>query len=232
MPGAAGARRVRDEVERIGRAGVLGLGRIVVIGDARDRIERHVLQHRAEAVGGVPDLRLGFARELDGLGVAAALEIEDAVRAPAVLVVADQRAVRIGRERGLAGAGQAEEQRAIAVRADIGRAMHRHDVLRRQIEVERGEHRLLHLAGVRRAADQHDLAGEIDRHHGVGAFASAMTLGVGLERRQIDDGEFGHEARELCVLGTDQQLADEQRVPGIFREDAGLDAGISDRRRR
>ena len=193
MTGAAGARGVRDEVERIGRAGVLGLGAVVVIGDARVRIEHHVLQHGAEAVGGVPDLRLGFPRELDGLGVAAALEIEDAVRAPAVLVVADQRAVRVGRQRGLAGAGQAEEQRAVAVRPDIGRAVHRHDVLRRQIEVERGEHRLLHLAGVRRAADQHDLAGEIDRHHGVGAFAAAVTLGVGPERRQIDDGEFGDE---------------------------------------
>ena len=94
---------------------------------------------------------------------------------------------------------------------------------RRQIEVERGEHRLLHLAGVGRAADQHDLAGEIDRHHGVGAFAAAVTLGVGLERRQIDDGEFGHEAGELGALGTDQQLADEQRMPGQFGEDAGLD---------
>src|SRR4051794_19273971 len=79
-----------------------------------------------KAVGGVPDHRLGFLRELDGLGVAAALEVEDAVRRPAGLVVADQRAVRIGRQRGLAGAGEAEEQRAVAVLADVRRAMHRH----------------------------------------------------------------------------------------------------------
>ncbi len=224
MTGTARARGVRDEVERIGRAGVLGLGAVVIVGHARDRIEHHVLQHGAEAVGGVPDHRLGFLAELDALGVAAALEIEDAVRTPAVLVVADQDAVRVGGQRGLAGAGEAEEQRALAVLADVGRAVHRHDVLRRQIEVERGEHRLLHLAGIGRAADQHDLAGEIDRHHRVGAFAAAVTLGIRLERRQVDDGQLRHEAGELLQLRTDQQLADEQRMPGIFGEDAHLDA--------
>ena len=94
---------------------------------------------------------------------------------------------------------------------------------RRQIEIERGEHRLLHFAGIRGAADQHDLAGEIDRHHGVGAFAPAVPLGVGPERRQVDDGEFGDEFGELVALGADQQLPDEQRVPGVFGEHAGLD---------
>ena len=100
-------------------------------------IEHHVLQHRAEAVGGGEDFRLGLVREPDGLGVAAALEIEDAVRAPAVLVVAEQGAVGIGRQRGLAGAGQAEEQRDVAAGPDIGRAVHRHHALRRADEVER-----------------------------------------------------------------------------------------------
>ena len=51
-----------------------------------------------------------------------------------------------------------------------------------------------------------------------------MALGIGLERRQIDDGEFGDEILELGGDRTDQQLADEQRVPGQFGEDAGLDA--------
>ena len=216
-------RRVRNEVERIGRTGVLGLRAVVVIGHARDRIERHVLQHGAEAVGGVPDHRLGFLRELDGLGVAAAFEIEDAVRPPAGLIVADQDAVRVGRQRGLAGAGQAEEQRALALVADIGRAVHRHDVLRGQIEIERREHRLLHLARVRRSADQDDLAGEVDGNHRVRAFAAAVTFRVRPERGQIDDREFRNEAGEFGLLGADQQLANEQRVPGEFGEDAGLD---------
>jgi hypothetical protein len=40
--------------------------------------------------------------------------------------------------------------------------MHRHHALRRQIEIERGEDRLLHLAGIRGVADQDDLPGEVD----------------------------------------------------------------------
>ncbi len=83
---------------------------------------------------------------------------------------------------------QTEEQRAVAVLADVGRAVHRHDALGRQIEVQRREHRLLHLARVGRAADQNDLAGEVDRDLGVGAFAAAVTLVVRLERRHVDDG--------------------------------------------
>src|SRR3546814_15354566 len=64
------------------------------------------LQHRAEASGGGVDLRLGFGLEADHLGVAATLEIEHAVGAPAVLVVADQAAA------GARGKRRSEERRA------------------------------------------------------------------------------------------------------------------------
>jgi hypothetical protein len=63
-----------------------------------------------------PDLRLALLVEVDDLGVAAALEVEDAVVVPAVLVVADQLALRVGGQRGLAGAGEAEEERDIRCR--------------------------------------------------------------------------------------------------------------------
>ena len=46
--------------------------------------------------------------------VAAAFEIEDAVLRPAMFVVADQRTVRIRRERRLTGARETEEDRGIA----------------------------------------------------------------------------------------------------------------------
>ena len=166
---------------------------VVEVGNPRLRIERHVLHDRAEAFGGRIDLRLRLARQLDRLGVAAALEIEDAVAAPAMLVVADERAVRIGGERRLAGAGEAEEDRRIAVLAGVGRAMHRHHLFRRQQVVEDGEHRFLHLARIARAADQHDLAREVA---GDDRLASrAMALGVGAKRRQVDDRQLGDEVR-------------------------------------
>ncbi|MGY3287876.1 hypothetical protein ACVWWP_000943 [Bradyrhizobium sp. LM3.6] len=138
-----------------------------------------------------------------------------------MLVVADQRAVGIGGQRGLAGAGQAEEDRGIALGADIGRAVHRHHATLRQIVVQRGEDRLLHLAGIIRPADQHDLAGEIDRDDVLRL--AAMALRIGAEARHVDDGELRREARQLDRLRADQQRADEQRMPGELGEDASLD---------
>jgi hypothetical protein len=86
--------RARDVIDGVGNAGVLRLGAVVVVGHAVV-VEHHVLEHGAEP-DGVPDLRLDFLREFDALGVAAALDVEDALRRPAVLVIADQRAIRIG----------------------------------------------------------------------------------------------------------------------------------------
>ena len=61
-------------------------------------IEHDVFEHRAEAGDRRIDLGLGGRRQVDHLGVAAALEIEDALGAPAVLVVADQGARGVGRQ--------------------------------------------------------------------------------------------------------------------------------------
>ena len=67
-------------------------------------VDHHVFEHGAEAMGRRKNLGLGLGRQPDGFRVAAAFEVEDASVAPAVLVVADQLAMRIGRERCLAGA--------------------------------------------------------------------------------------------------------------------------------
>ena len=77
------------------------------------RVVDDVFQHGSEPQG-VEDLRLGFARQVDRLGVAAPFDVEDAVVAPAMLVVADELPLRVGRERRLAGAGQAEQDRRLA----------------------------------------------------------------------------------------------------------------------
>ena len=64
-------------------------------------IEDNVLHHRAEA-DRVEDLGLALCGESDALGVAAALDVEDALVRPHVFVVPDERAARVGRERRLA----------------------------------------------------------------------------------------------------------------------------------
>ncbi len=202
MRRATGARGVGDEFQRIGRAGVFGFRAVVEIRLTGVLVEHHVFQHRAEALAGGINLGLGCFRQLDAFGVAAAFEIEDTLGAPAVLVVANQRAVRVGRQRGFAGAGQAEEHRGVAVGTDIGRTVHRHHALFGQIIIQRGENRFFHLAGIIGPADQDDLSGEIDRDHVLRTHA--VAFGIGLEARQIDDGQFRREVRKLRRLRADQ----------------------------
>src|SRR5208283_4882007 len=50
----------------------------------------------------------------------------------------------------------------------------------------------------------------------------AMTCGVSLEGRQIDDGQIGNKGRQILRRRTHQEIADEQRMPGVFGEDARL----------
>src|SRR5205807_2092530 len=111
---------------------------------------------------------LRFLVDADRLRIAAAFEVEDAAVAPAVLVIADQPARRIGRQRRLAGAAQPEEKRYVrAVLLGVGRTVHRKHVLGRQQVVERGEDRLLDLAGVTGAANQDDAAPQVDQDEGL-----------------------------------------------------------------
>jgi hypothetical protein len=155
MPGALLRMRIRNLLELVRGPRVLRL-RVVVEVDSAALVDDHVLENRAEGVGRLEDLRLGVGRQANHLRVAAALHVEDASVAPAVLVVTDERALRIGRERRLAGAREPEEDGSAPVRADVRGAMHWQDALERQAVVHHGEDRLLDLAGVERAAD-HDL---------------------------------------------------------------------------
>ena len=86
-PGRIG---VADEVQRVRAAGVLGELLRVQVQLARHRVDVDVLEDRPEAPRRREDVGLVGRREADRLGVAAALEVEDVVAAPAVLVVADQ----------------------------------------------------------------------------------------------------------------------------------------------
>ena len=100
---------------------------------ARVGLDHHILEDRAEP-DRAEDLGLRVGLQADALGVAAALDVEDAVVAPAVLVVADERPVRLRRERCLAGAAEAEEERHVAVVADVAAAVQReHAALRHQV---------------------------------------------------------------------------------------------------
>src|SRR5215469_14141066 len=140
---------VGNKIDRIAGARVLGQALIVDIGDPRLFIEHDVFEHRAKPADRGIDFGLRGRRQIDYLGIAAAFKIEHTLGAPTVLVVADQGSRTIGRQRRLAGTGKPEKYRAVALRADIRRSVHRQYVARWQDKIEIAEDTLLDLAGVR-----------------------------------------------------------------------------------
>jgi hypothetical protein len=160
---------------------------------------------------------------VDDLGVAAALDVEHALVAPAVLVVADEQALGIGRQRGLAGARQAEQHRGVGAVAGLGRrAVHRqHAALGHEVVHDR-EHPLLHLAGVLAAEDDELATAErqVDRRGG----GHARGVLVGGEAAGVEDDVVGRaEAVELGHRRADQHVVHEQRVVRAGAHDADLE---------
>src|SRR5437764_13320880 len=92
IPGMAANSRyhgIVDEAYGIRCPRIFRLAVVVVVRNARMRIERYILQHAAKAQG-IPDLRLILLRQLDALGIASAFEVKDAIGAPSMLVITDQ----------------------------------------------------------------------------------------------------------------------------------------------
>ncbi|MNC36276.1 hypothetical protein D3C75_847890 [compost metagenome] len=113
---------VFNVLNRVGNAGVFSLAGVIKINAAIGQ-HLHVFQ-QCVATDSLIDLRFGLRRQFDGLGVAAAFEVEHAVMIPAVFVIADQLTFGIGGEGGFTGTGQAKEHRHVTLFADVGRTVH------------------------------------------------------------------------------------------------------------
>ena len=215
---------VRHVVDRVRRPRVLRDLRRVEVDGARRRVHHDVFQHRAEHARGGEDLRLALARQADDLGVAPPLEVEHAQIRPAVLIVADQRALRVGRERGLAGAREPEEQRGVAGAAQVGGAVHRQDATLRQQIIEDGEDRFLQLAGVPRAPDQDRPLREV--HHDERAGLGAVQRRVDVQLRSVQHGPAGTERGEIGGRGPQEHVVHEQGAPRVRCDEADAEPVI------
>src|SRR6185437_13085586 len=93
--------------------------------------------------------------------------------------------------------------------------MHRKNVAVWQQEVQNAEDRFFHLAGILCAADQNNAASKVhkDKCGGAGAIAFWNSLKL----RRGDDGEFRYMSSEFLRGGTQEKLADEERMPCVFR---------------
>ena len=158
---AAGHGGVGDLGDRVGRPGIFGQRTVIKVDRTGRLVQHHIFQNRAEGPCGLVNLRLLFRRKFNHLGVTAALKVEDATFAPAVLIVPNQGARCIRRKRCLAGTGQPEENCGTAVITDISRGMHRQHALAGQQIIHDAEDGLLGLARVTGPADDDQFPGEI-----------------------------------------------------------------------
>ena len=219
-----GADDVLDVVDGVGDAGVLGHALVGEI-DVALSVQSDVLQ-QSVALDGVVDVGLRVLVQVDDLSVAAALEVEDAVVVPAVLVIADEQTLRVGGQGGLAGAGQTEEDGSVlALLVGVGRAVHGSDALQRQEVVHHGEHALLHLAAVPGVDDDLLLAGDVEQHSSLGVQAQLLVV-LDLSLGSVVDNEIRLEVLPLLSGGLDEHIGDEMCLPGHFHDEADGHAGV------
>lgn len=214
----AGNLGILDVLDGVGAAGVLGEGGVIVVDNAGDGVEDDVLEDGAEA-DGVENIGLLLGGETNALGVATALDVEDTSVGPAVLVVTNQLTLGVGRQGGLAGTGQTEEDGDIAVLTLVGRGVEGQDVvLDGHLVEEDGEDTLLHLTSVLGTEDDHLLLGKVDSHGG--GRGHTLSEAVGRERTGIVDDIVGVEVLKLLASWANQHVAHEEGVVGASADNA------------
>ena len=219
----AGDARVADVFDGVGAPGVFGDAGVAVVNDAAVFVVDDVFEDGAEGER-TEDVRLFFGGEVDGFGVAAAFDVEDAVVCPDVFVIADEFAFGVGGEGGFAGAGEAEEDGGFrpAWRCG-GRAVHGEFAFERHEVVHDGEDAFFHFAGVFGAEDDHVafFKGQGYGCAGVYAFYSgvrALLAGV------VDDVVRFAEVVEFFGGGADEHVVHEEGVVGAGGDDAHFEA--------
>mmetsp|Transcript_10995 Transcript_10995/g.17951 ORF Transcript_10995/g.17951 Transcript_10995/m.17951 type:complete len:281 (+) Transcript_10995:623-1465(+) len=191
---------VINMVDGVGHAAILRLLHVEEVHLLGLGVHMHVLQQRVAADGAV-DVWLRFLGQVDCLGIAASFEVEDAVVIPAMLVVADKLSVGVGGERGLASTREAEVQRRVALLADVGGAVHRHDALQRQPVMHHGEDALLHLAAIEGASDERLGLLQVEGHEHLAVETVLLPVLIG-DVAAVNDGKVGLEVLDLLgVLG-------------------------------
>ena len=212
-----------DMRQRIGDAGVFGFAAVGII-HAAVSAHHHVFQQRIAADGAI-NLRLRLRIEIDGLSVAAAFEVKHAVIVPTVLIIADQLTMRIGRQGGFPGPGEAEEQRHVPCFATVGRAVHRRDAFLRQQVVHDREQPFLHFAAVPGTADELNTLAEIKGDKVLGVHPLRLPVGIGAARA-VEHHEVWRKAGQLVGAWHDEHVFDKVGLPRHLGDEAYAKTGV------
>mmetsp|Transcript_35738 Transcript_35738/g.52439 ORF Transcript_35738/g.52439 Transcript_35738/m.52439 type:complete len:294 (-) Transcript_35738:152-1033(-) len=162
--------------------------------------------------------RLLLGIQVHHLCIAAALEIENPIIVPAMFVVTDEVAGRIGRESCLARARQTEEDCCVASGPHSRRAVHTHDALQRKQIIHQRKSSFLHLTRVLCSGDDLQPAVRIERNTCLGAQAFLLPLlKLGAT---VDDGEVWRKGFQLFLGRAHEHVCAEVVVPCELRHDA------------
>jgi hypothetical protein len=96
--------------------------------------------------------------------------------------------------------------------------VHREDARRGEQVVHHGEDRLLDLARVQGAADQHLLAPEVDQDEDFAA--RPVHFGAGVEAGSADDGESGNVVQKRLPVHGEEHVPGEKGVPRHLGDDS------------
>ena len=214
-----------DVIDRIGDTGVLGHALVSEIELSGLVIDRDVLKQSISLDCAV-DIGFCILVEVDNLCVAAALEVEDTLVVPAVLIIADQQSLGICGKGGLAGAGQTEEDGGVlALKICVCRAVHRGNALQRQVVVHHGEHTLLHLTAVPGVDDDLLSGGDVEDNGGLGVQAELFVV-LNLCLGCVVDDEIRLEVCFLFRSGLDEHISYEMCLPCNLHDEADSHSGV------
>ncbi len=101
MPAHSGRLVISDELQGVGSTGVFGYFTRVKV-RVMMLVQWHIFDQAAKTVDGRPDQRFIFRIDANCLRVTSAFKVKHAVIAPAVLVIANEGAFRVGRKRSFA----------------------------------------------------------------------------------------------------------------------------------
>ena len=211
-------------VDRIRYTSILGNGLIVEINLAVS-INGYVLKQRI-SLDCVVDVGLGILVQVDNLSVASTFEVEYAVVIPTVLVITDQQTLRIGRQSGLTGSGQTEEDSGVlTVHIGVCGAVHGSDTLQRQEVVHHGEHTLLHFSAVPCIHNNLLTAGNIESYTSLGIQPQLLVI-LNLSLGCVVNYEIRLEVLQLFLGGFDKHVGYEMSLPSYLNDKTDSHAGV------
>ena len=188
-------------------------------------IKSNILKKRI-SLDRIVNIWLGFLVQIDDLRIASTFKIEDSIIIPSMLVVTDQKTLRIGRKSCLSCSGKSEENRCIfTIHICICRTMHGGNSLKRQIVIHHGEHPFFHLSAVP-CVDNNLLTACDIKHNGRLRIQPKLFIIFHFRLGRIIYDEIWLELFKLLFRRLDKHIGNEMCLPCNFHNEADRHTGI------